>query len=149
MLGVSKNASSSDIKKAYYKLAKQYHPDVNKNDPNAPRKFQLVSEAYEILGDDTKRKQYDQWGSTAEQMGMGQPPPGSGPQGFNQSWSYQSTIDPEELFRKIFGSAGFGGGGGGGNFEDYAESKFGFGEAQEVPQHRSVNLRYSGFYCFS
>nr|CAH7733903.1 unnamed protein product [Callosobruchus chinensis] len=99
ILGVGKNASNSEIKKAYYKLAKQYHPDVNK-DPESSKKFQEVSEAYEILADDTKRKQYDTWGST----GAG----GSGPQGFSQHWQYQSTIDPEELFRKIFGDAGFG-----------------------------------------
>jgi len=54
--------------------------------------------------------------------------PGSGPQGFSQQWSYQSSIDPEELFRKIFGSAGFSRS----QFEDFAESNFGFGEAQEV-----------------
>lgn len=53
---------------------------------------------------------------------------GAGPQGFSQQWSYQSTIDPEELFRKIFGEAGFGRN----SFEDFAESSFGFGEAQEV-----------------
>ncbi|KAK9736494.1 DnaJ C terminal domain [Popillia japonica] len=126
-LGVSKNASAAEIKKAYYKLAKQYHPDVNKNDPDAAKKFQAVSEAYEILGDDTKRKQYDTWGSTAEQMGA-RTGAGAGPQGFSQSWSYQSTIDPEELFRKIFGDGGFGKNA----FEDFAESNFGFGEAQEV-----------------
>lgn len=80
------------------------------------------------MGDDTKRKQYDTWGSTAEQMGAG-PRPGSGPQGYSQNWQYQSNIDPEELFRKIFGEAGFRRSGG---FEDFAESNFGFGEAQEV-----------------
>ncbi|KAK4887670.1 hypothetical protein RN001_003941 [Aquatica leii] len=125
-LGVSRNASGADIKKAYYKLAKQYHPDVNK-DPNAAKKFQAVSEAYEILGDDTKRKQYDRWGSTAEQMGnMGANARNA--QGFNQQWSYQSTIDPEELFRKIFGDAGFRRN----TFDDFAESSFGFGSAQEA-----------------
>ncbi|KAK5643993.1 hypothetical protein RI129_007838 [Pyrocoelia pectoralis] len=125
-LGVSRNASLSEIKKAYYKLAKQYHPDVNK-DPSASKKFQAVSEAYEILGDDTKRKQYDTWGSTAEQMGnMG----GSGrnAQGFSQQWNYQSSIDPEELFRKIFGESGFGRS----TFDDFAESSFGFGGAKEA-----------------
>ncbi|XP_060530811.1 protein tumorous imaginal discs, mitochondrial-like isoform X2 [Cylas formicarius] len=131
ILGVGKNASASDVKKAYYKLAKKYHPDVNKNDPEAQRKFQEASEAYEILSDDTKRKQYDTWGSTAEQMGAGaNAGRASGPQGFSQSWSYQSTIDPEELFRKIFGEAGFGKGSS--PFEDFAESRYGFGEAQEV-----------------
>lgn len=129
VLGVSRNSSASEIKKAYYKLAKQYHPDVNK-DPEAGKKFQEVSEAYEILADDSKRKQYDTWGSTAEQMG-GHAGTGSarGPQGFSQSWSYQSTIDPEELFRKIFGDAGFGKGQ---QFDDFADSNYGFGEAQEV-----------------
>ncbi|KAF5284882.1 hypothetical protein FQA39_LY16932 [Lamprigera yunnana] len=125
-LGISRNASSAEIKKAYYKLAKQYHPDVNK-DPNAAVKFQAVSEAYEILGDDTKRSQYDRWGSTADQMGNMGGNRGSA-EGFNQQWSYQSTIDPEELFRKIFGDAGFGRS----RFDDFAESSFGFGSAQEV-----------------
>ncbi|KAJ8953331.1 hypothetical protein NQ318_012126 [Aromia moschata] len=86
----------------------------------------------DILGDETKRKQYDTWGSTAEQMGgMGGGGGGhaSGPQGFSQSWQYQSTIDPEELFRKIFGDAGFGKGS---PFDDFAESNYGFGEAQEI-----------------
>lgn len=48
MLGVSKNATSKDIKKAYYELAKKYHPDTNKDDPNSSKKFQEVSEAYEV-----------------------------------------------------------------------------------------------------
>jgi DnaJ family protein A protein 3 len=130
VLGVSRNASGAEIKKAYYKLAKKYHPDVNKNDPNAAKKFQEVSEAYEILGDETKRKQFDTWGATSEQMGgMGGGGPHSGHQGFAESWQYQSSIDPEELFRKIFGEAGFGRSTG---FDDFAESSYGFGQAQEV-----------------
>lgn len=48
VLGVAKNASAKDIKKAYYQLAKKYHPDANKSDPEAPKKFQEVSEAYEV-----------------------------------------------------------------------------------------------------
>lgn len=82
------------------------------------------------MGDETKRKQYDTWGSTAEQMGgMGGGGHSHGPQGFSQQWQYQSTIDPEELFRKIFGDAGFGKSS---PFDDFAESSYGFGEAQEV-----------------
>ncbi|KAJ8678986.1 hypothetical protein QAD02_014773 [Eretmocerus hayati] len=140
VLGVSRNASAKDIKKAYYQLAKKYHPDTNKEDPNASKKFQEVSEAYEVLSDETKRKEFDTWGATAEQMGMGSSPPGGGrnqdTRDFN--WNFKSTINPEELFRKIFGDAGFKSSGFP-DFEDYAESKYGFGAAQEVV----MNLTFS------
>src|SRR5262245_6163436 len=59
-LGVSENASADDIKKAYRKLAKQYHPDANQNDPKAAERFKEIGEAYSILSDAEKRKQYDQ-----------------------------------------------------------------------------------------
>ena len=59
VLGVSRNAPQKDIKKAYYQLAKKYHPDVNKDNPKAAKSFQEVSEAYEVLSDDQKRAQYD------------------------------------------------------------------------------------------
>uniref|UniRef100_A0A6N2MEH9 J domain-containing protein n=1 Tax=Salix viminalis TaxID=40686 RepID=A0A6N2MEH9_SALVM len=65
VLGVSKNSSASDIKKAYYGLAKKLHPDTNKEDPEAEKKFQEVSKAYEVLKDDQKREQYDQLGHNA------------------------------------------------------------------------------------
>ncbi|KAJ4439670.1 Protein tumorous imaginal discs [Periplaneta americana] len=133
ILGVSRNASAKEIKKAYYQLAKKYHPDTNKGDPNAGVKFQEVSEAYEVLSDDSKRKQYDAWGTTSEQMGMGTGGMGGAEgQRFSQGWQFRSSIDPEELFRKIFGDAGFRTTGFGSEFEDFAESSFGFGAAQEV-----------------
>lgn len=59
-LGVAENASRDDIKKAYRRLAKQYHPDANPNDPNAAERFKEVGEAYAVLSDDEKRRQYDQ-----------------------------------------------------------------------------------------
>lgn len=62
-LGVDKNASADDIKKAYRKLAKQYHPDLNKDNPEAAEKFKSINEAYEVLSDETKRKNYDTYGS--------------------------------------------------------------------------------------
>ncbi|CAK8575056.1 unnamed protein product [Lathyrus sativus] len=62
VLGVSKDASSSEIKKAYYGLAKKLHPDTNKDDPEAEKKFQEVTVAYEVLKDEEKRQQYDQVG---------------------------------------------------------------------------------------
>lgn len=90
-----------------------------------------------VLSDETKRKEYDTWGSTSEQMGMGG---GAGQQGagrsagmgqgFGGGWNFSSNVDPEELFRKIFGEAGFKTGFG--DYEDFAESHFGYGAAQEV-----------------
>ncbi|KAG8231522.1 hypothetical protein J437_LFUL008063 [Ladona fulva] len=132
VLSVPRNASPKEIKNSYFQLAKKYHPDRNKGDPNAVKKFQEVSEAYEVLSDENKRKQYDAWGATSEQMGMGGGRPGGDPrQGFDaQSWQFHSSVDPEELFRKIFGEAGFKKGFG--DFEDFAESTFGFGGAEEV-----------------
>ncbi|KPU76355.1 uncharacterized protein Dana_GF13077, isoform D [Drosophila ananassae] len=133
-LGVPKNANGKDIKKAYYQLAKKYHPDTNKDDPDAGRKFQEVSEAYEVLSDDQKRREYDTYGQTAENMGRqgggfpGGGFPGGGPDGFSQSWQFRSSIDPEELFRKIFGEGNFRTN----SFDDFADSKFGFGQAQEM-----------------
>ena len=92
---MAKDASGKDIKKAYYQLAKKYHPDTNKGDSDAQKKFQEVSEAYEVLSDDTKRKQYDAFGSGdggANPFG-GFQQPGDG------NWNFRSNIDPEELFR--------------------------------------------------
>ena len=116
ILGVPKNSNQKDIKKAYYQLAKKYHPDTNKDDPHAAKKFQEVSEAYEVLSDDGKRSEYDNFGSGASSGSQsGQDPFGGGfrqrqggfrRQGGNQGgvrWEYQSNVDPEELFKQIFG----------------------------------------------
>ena len=65
ILGVDKNTSQDDIKKAYRKLAKKYHPDLNPNDNKAQEKFKGINEAYEVLGDAEKKKKYDTFGSSA------------------------------------------------------------------------------------
>ena len=65
VLGVSKTATADEIKKAYRKLARQYHPDVNKDNPEAAEKFKEASEAYSVLSDEQKRAQYDQFGHAA------------------------------------------------------------------------------------
>ena len=62
VLGVDKTASQDDIKKAFRKLARKYHPDLNPNDPTAKDKFQAINEANEVLGDPVKRKKYDEYG---------------------------------------------------------------------------------------
>ncbi|XP_076446224.1 dnaJ homolog l(2)tid, mitochondrial-like isoform X2 [Babylonia areolata] len=132
VLGVPRGSDNSAIKKAYYKLAKKYHPDINKEDPDAAKKFQEVSEAYEVLGDDSKRRDYDTFGMSGPGAGMGGAGGFQGARGFGQQGGFENfhgTIDPEELFRKIFGDAGLGGFG---NFTDFEESKFGFAPASEM-----------------
>lgn len=76
-LGVSKNASQDEIKKAFKKLARKYHPDVNK-DPGAEEKFKEINEAYTVLSDPEKRQFYDRYGSEAASAGGQGPPPWSG-----------------------------------------------------------------------
>ena len=65
ILGVDRNATQDEIKQAYRKLAKKYHPDLNKDDPSAEGKFQQVNEANEVLSDPEKRKKYDECTATA------------------------------------------------------------------------------------
>lgn len=118
-----------------FQLAKQYHPDVNKGDATKSKRFQEVSEAYEVLSDAKKRQEYDMFGMHgAGSAGAGGGPGGfGGGQGFEQ---YQGNIDPEELFRTIFGQFGSRGGGGGGGFDF---SNFGdFGDSFATPTQVDV-----------
>ncbi|XP_062874470.1 dnaJ heat shock protein family (Hsp40) member A3a [Trichomycterus rosablanca] len=96
ILGVPRTATQKEIKKAYYQMAKKYHPDTNKDDPQAKEKFAQLADAYETLSDEVKRKQYDTYGTAGFDTGRA----GAGHQ---QYWSGGASVDPEELFRKIFG----------------------------------------------
>jgi molecular chaperone DnaJ len=97
VLGVNKDASENDIKLAYRKLAKKYHPDLNKTDPNAVEKFKEVQEAYEVLSDPQKRNQYDRYGFDGVSINIDEIFSGGIP-----------GID--EIFRSFFGDDfGFGG----------------------------------------
>lgn len=129
-LGVSKDASEADIKKAYRKLARKYHPDTNKDNPEAEKKFKDISEAYSVLSDEQQRKEYD----AIRAMGSGARfTAGGGGGGF------------EDIFGDVFGGGGGGQrvrystGGGGAGFEDILGGMFGgggggFGGFQQRPQ---------------
>ena len=113
VLGVSKDADEKEIKSAFRKLAKQYHPDINK-EPGAEAKFKEIGEAYSVLGDEQKRKQYDQFGHEAYTSGA------SGAGGFGGFGGFEGfggfggdDIDLSSIFGDLFGG-GFGSSFGGG-----------------------------------
>jgi curved DNA-binding protein len=147
-LGVSKTASDDEIKSAYRKLARQYHPDVNK-DPGAEDKFKEINESYQVLSDKEKRQKYDRFGSEWQnyQSSGGQPggfdwgPWRQSPGGRSQ---YRS-VSPEE-FSEMFGGSASGMGG----FSDFFETLFGGGgfssgfgqQAYQQPQTRARDVEY-------
>ncbi|MDZ5646705.1 molecular chaperone DnaJ [Nitrospirillum sp. BR 11828] len=105
LLGVAKNASADDLKKAYRKLAMQYHPDRNQGDKAAEQKFKEVSEAYEVLKDEQKRAAYDRFGHAAFENGGGRP--GGGPGGFDFGSGFADIF--EEMFGDFMGGRRGGG----------------------------------------
>ena len=122
-LGVEKSATTEQIKKAYRKLARQYHPDVNPNDATAEQKFKEVNEANEVLSDPEKRQKYDQFGADYqryEQAGAGGA--GRGPGGFD--WSQYTQGGQGGNPFGGFGGGSFGGQGGE-DFSDFFSSLFG------------------------
>jgi molecular chaperone DnaJ len=101
VLGVSRNASDGELKKAYRKLAMKYHPDRNESDKAAEEKFKEAKEAYEVLSDARKRAAYDQFGHAGVEGGMGSS--GAGSRGFNFSDVFG---DMGDVFGDIFGNRG-------------------------------------------
>jgi curved DNA-binding protein len=131
VLGVQKIASEEEIKKAYRKLAMKYHPDHTKGDKSAEEKFKKISEAYAVLSDKEKRKEYDTFGS----------------EGFRQRFSQEDIFRGFD-FGDIFREFGFGGdnfsnvGGGGRRFSFGTGSPFNFGGAQQHSQAKGSDLIY-------
>ncbi len=118
ILGVSRNADEKEIKKAFRKLAQQYHPDKNSGDKDAERKFKEVNEAYTVLGDADKRSKYDKFGAQWEQYERaGVRPEDMNWGGFGGGTGGRTrTVSPEE-FEQMFG--------GGSGFSSFFESLFG------------------------
>ncbi|PAX60709.1 DnaJ C-terminal domain-containing protein [Brunnivagina elsteri] len=125
VLGVSKTATQDEIKQAFRKLARKFHPDVNPNNKQAEAKFKEVSEAYEVLSDPEKRQKYDQFGQYWKQAGQGFPNPASGGTGvdmggfdFGQYGSFDDFIN--ELLGRFGGNAGATAGGNRGSSQNYS-----------------------------
>lgn len=108
ILGLDKSASQDDVKKAYKKLARKYHPDLNPNDPDSHRKFQEINEANEVLSDPEKRKKYDQYG---------------------ENWKHADEFEAQQQYRQSQGGQGRGtywsSSGDGAEFSDFFEQMFG------------------------
>lgn len=134
-LGISKGATSDEIKKAYRRLARKYHPDINK-DPDAEDKFKEINAAYEILSDDKKRAQYDQYGDSM-----------FGGQNFHDFASNSANMgDLNEILRNIFSNFGGGGFGGfsRGGFSGFSGGEFdsGFGFSQDLDVKARINIPF-------
>ncbi|MBD3379522.1 MAG: molecular chaperone DnaJ [Candidatus Omnitrophica bacterium] len=117
LLGVSREATDGELKKAYRKLAVKYHPDKNPGNKEAEEKFKEISHAYEILSSPEKRSRYDRFGEAAFQGGGG----------------FGGFHDPSDIFEQVFGGA----------FGDMFEGMFGFGNSGRGASLRGRDLEYS------
>ncbi|MGL4880616.1 MAG: DnaJ C-terminal domain-containing protein [Waterburya sp.] len=155
ILGVSKTATSEEIKKAYRQLARKYHPDLNPGDKTAEQRFKEINEAQEVLSDPEKRAKYDQFGQYWQQAAAGTPPPGAGGFDYSQYGSFDDFIN--ELLGRFGGGASRGSAGGRrvytystsspgaegfGGFEDIFGSS-GFQEVPTADTEAAITLTFS------
>lgn len=150
ILGVERNASADDIQKAYKKLARKYHPDLNPGDKSAEEKFKDIGEAYEVLKDQQKRAQYDALGSSWKDGQRFTPPPGWGGYGFGGNGAQNIHFNVggmggmdgmSDFFNAIFG--GMGGMGGGAQYVNMGNMGGGFGDMGGARQTRTRSARQS------
>lgn len=159
VLGVNKSATDAEIKKAYRKLAKKYHPDMNKDNPKAEELFKEVTEAYEVLSDKEKRKLYDQFGHAAFDEGAGQG--GAGGQGFGSGaggfggfggfggQGFRGGFSGGGGFGSGFGGFGsgnFSGGAGGGNGSFHFNGNSGDGYQEYYYTGDNLDDIFDGFF---
>src|SRR5215211_6121331 len=151
-LGVSRTASPEEIQKAYRKLARKYHPDMNPDDATAKKKFQEVQSAFEVLSDSDKRKRYDQFGSDFDAAGATGGHPGG--------WRYTTSSGPQTYpfdvndLNDLFGGGGAGagtesGGGFADLFKQFNRGRSGSRRAQRPGAERGSDLKHELTIPFS
>jgi curved DNA-binding protein len=139
VLGLARSASVDEIKKAYRKLARKYHPDMNPGDSGAEEKFKEISEAYEVLTDPEKRKMYDQFGNDAFSQGGG--PGGQGGPGA-RTWTWKGGEGGFEGF-DFFGGSGGAASGDFGSFSDVFSELFGARRSYPQRPRKGEDISYS------
>ena len=130
VLGVNKNASEADIKKAYKKLARKYHPDLNPNDQTAEEKFKQINEANEVLSNPENRKKYDQYGKDWKHA-----------EEFEKQKAQQRQYQQQQQQQYSGGFEGFGGG----DYSDFFESMFGGGFSRGSRSRSQVQFKGQDF----
>jgi curved DNA-binding protein len=148
-LGVPRTASEADIKKAFRKLAREFHPDVAKNKKQAEEKFKEINEAYEVLSDPAKRRKYDELGADWRSGSEFRPPPGwqssrrpggaRGPASEEFEFQFGGT-GFSDFFEQLFGSAGGRGAAGFGHSGGFEETELGVGRGRDIEGDIMVTL---------
>jgi curved DNA-binding protein len=146
-LGVSRGVSDADLKKAFRKLAREFHPDVAKNKKQAEEKFKEINEAYEVLSDPAKRKRYDELGANWRSGADFRPPPGyesfgrgrAAPGGGTHEFHFGGT-GFSDFFEQLFGSAGGRGGAGFGRGGAFSTEEMGIERGQDIEGDIMVTL---------
>lgn len=144
-LGIDRNADAAAIKKAYRKLAKKYHPDMNKDDPNADERFKEITEAYNVLSDEEKKKLYDRFGHAAFDETAGASDFYRNPGGTYQEFHFEGD-DMDDLFSNLFGQGFNGHGFNGSGFRGFGQNAW-KRRGQDVTAQVTVSFEEAVFGC--